>query len=73
MRTPWIACALAVALPKTTDRITRLHLEDVRDQIAKALGGKAGEDAERTSATTDGLLDPFGGWILDCWKADRDW
>jgi hypothetical protein len=32
--------AVRAALPKTTDRATRFHLEDVRDQIAKILDPK---------------------------------
>ena len=31
---------IARALPRTTDRTTRLHLEDVRNEIAKALDPK---------------------------------
>ena len=57
------------AIPRTTDRLTRLHLEDVRDQVSKALGGKNGEaDAGPAASTTDAVDDGFGGWILNCWK-----
>jgi hypothetical protein len=35
-----IAADAAAALPRTTDRESRLHLEDVRDQIAKILDPK---------------------------------
>ncbi|PYR58803.1 MAG: hypothetical protein DMF91_16255 [Acidobacteria bacterium] len=63
---------IKVVLPRTTDRMTRLHLEDVRDQIAKALGGKNGEAEADRPATTDALTDWFGGWLLDCWKDDHD-
>ena len=62
---------IKTALARTTDRVTRLHLEDVRDQIAKTLGGKAGEgDAAATASTTDAIDDGFGGWLLDCWKEE---
>ena len=62
---------IKVVLPRTTDRMTRLHLEDVRDQIAKALGGKGTEAEADRPATTDAVADGFGGWLLDCWKEDR--
>ncbi|MBI1787916.1 MAG: zinc-dependent metalloprotease, partial [Acidobacteria bacterium] len=35
-----IGAEIAGALPKVTDRTTRLHLEDLRDQIARALDPK---------------------------------
>ena len=35
-----ISAEIAKALPRATDRVTRMHLEDVRDQIAKALDPK---------------------------------
>jgi hypothetical protein len=35
-----ISADAVIALPKTTDRATRLHLEDVRDQIARMLDPK---------------------------------
>ncbi len=64
---------IKAGLPRTIDRITRLHLDDVRDQIAKALVGKSGEpEAPRTPVTTDMVPDMFGGWLLDCWKDDRE-
>ena len=66
-----VEAEIKVVLPRTTDRMTRLHLEDVRDQIAKALGGKSGEAETDRPATTDALTDGFGGWLLDCWKDDR--
>jgi hypothetical protein len=31
---------VAAALPKTTDRNTKLHLEDLRDQVVKILDPK---------------------------------
>ena len=35
-----LQAAITAAMAKTTDRFTKLHLEDVRDQIAKALDPK---------------------------------
>ena len=35
-----IAADAVVALARTTDRVSRLHLEDVRDQISKILDPK---------------------------------
>jgi uncharacterized protein (UPF0262 family) len=62
---------IKTALARTTDRLTRLHLEDVRDQIAKALGGKNGEaDAAAAPSTTDAWDDGYSGWILNCWKEE---
>ena len=55
---------VARALGRTTDRATRLHLEDVRDQIAKALDPKFA-----APAPTAPTLLPFGrpGTDEDCW------
>ncbi len=50
-----LSAAIGLAAPRATDRITRAHLADVRDQIAKALDPKF---APATPATTTGL--PFG-------------
>jgi hypothetical protein len=56
---------IARALPRTTDRTTRLHLEDVRNEIAKALDPKFMPAAPATAAGPvfgrqgfDNLTDP---------------
>lgn len=54
-------------LSQTTDRATRLHLEDARDQIAKTLDPKFARPAPRTGVPgrlaldDDVTLDPFSG------------
>lgn len=59
-----IAADAATALARTTDRDTRLHLEDVRDQIAKILdpkfqqaGGAAAPAAAAQTSADDGAED----------------
>ncbi len=56
---------IARALPRTTDREARMHLEDARDQIAKALDPKF---AQSQPAAAPAL--PFGRFGADednCW------
>jgi hypothetical protein len=59
--------AIVAALPKVTDRATRLHLDDVRDQIAKALDPKVVPPAPAAPAAAgpqngfDGALDELDG------------
>jgi len=55
---------VTAAIGKTTDRPTKLHLEDVKDQIAKALDPKFAP-----AASTPGVLQVFrpSAWDLDCW------
>ena len=52
---------LQTALNRTTDRATRLHIEDVKSQIARALDPSVQESAPAARATTDfddSLFDP---------------
>ena len=63
-----LSSAIAAATPRATDRQTRAHLADARDQIAKALDPKFAPPA--SPATT--FTFPFGvenefGFNLDCW------
>jgi hypothetical protein len=64
-----LSTAIAAAMPRATDRQTRAHLADARDQIAKALDPKFAAPAPATTAVF-----PFGydeeegefNW-LNCW------
>ena len=56
---------VTAAMAKTTDRPTKLHLEDVRDQIAKTLDPKFAPPA---SAPRPGVLARPSAWDLDCWR-----
>ena len=63
-----LSAAIAAATPRASDRQTRAHLADARDQIAKALDPKFAPPA----ATTPTVVFPFGvenefGFNLDCW------
>ena len=52
---------LQTALNRTTDRATRLHIEDIKSQIARALDPSVQESAAAARATTDfddSLFDP---------------
>lgn len=58
---------VTAALPKAADRVTRAHLEDVKDQVAKILDPKFAPPVPATpagQATGRPGLDPF---VLDCW------
>ena len=57
---------LQTALNRTTDRETRLHIEDARSQIARALDPSVQEAAAAARATTDDLFDPSIAPDL-CW------
>ena len=63
--------AIVAAVPKVTDRATRLHLDDIRDQIAKALDPKfvppvpAAPAAAGPQNGFDGELDELEG-ALNC-------
>jgi hypothetical protein len=60
---------LQTALNRTTDRATRLHIEDVKSQIARALDPSVQETAAAARATTDfddSLFDPSIAPDL-CW------
>ena len=62
---------LRAALARTTERETRLHIEDVRMQIARALDPTVQETASPLGSrtTADGLLDfdvsvdPVSCWV----------
>jgi len=64
-----LSTAIAAAMPRATDRQTRAHLADARDQIAKALDPKFAAPAPATTGVF-----PFGydeeegefNW-LNCW------
>jgi hypothetical protein len=51
-------------MAKAADRPTKLHLEDVKDQIAKALDPKF---APPTTAPTILQVARPSAWDLDCW------
>jgi hypothetical protein len=64
--------SLGASLARTTDRATRLHLEDARDQIAKILDPKFIPPAPATPAALifgrPGLdADPSDDHLLGCW------
>ena len=62
--------AIGAALPRATDRATRAHLADARDQIAKALDPKFAPPAAATTGNPGGRgdgeeeEDPFS---FNCW------
>jgi hypothetical protein len=55
---------VTAAMAKTTDRPTKLHLEDVKDQIAKALDPKFAQTMP--SPALFQVTRP-SVWNLDCW------
>ena len=58
--------ALGVAVTRATGRATRLHLEDARDQIARALDPKFAMASSRAATPArDGLTELFDGSLLD--------
>jgi len=63
-----LSAAIAAATPRATDRQTRAHLADARDQIAKALDPKFAPPAPATPTFTFpiGVENEFG-FNLDCW------
>jgi hypothetical protein len=68
-----LSAQIAAALSRTADRATRLHLEDARDQIAKALDPKfqPAAPAAAGAAARPGLADELESWPLagqmSCW------
>jgi hypothetical protein len=60
---------LQTALSRTTDRATRLHIEDVRSQIARALDPAVQAPAAASRATTDLTDDVFDPSVepVSCW------
>jgi uncharacterized protein DUF4953/uncharacterized protein DUF5117/uncharacterized protein DUF5118 len=59
-----LSTAIAAAMPRATDRQTRAHLADARDQIAKALDPKFAPPAPPTPSNPFGFDDDFSG---GCW------
>jgi hypothetical protein len=55
---------VTAAMAKTSDRPTKLHLEDVRDQIAKALDPKF---APAVAGPVPFQAARPSVWDLDCW------
>lgn len=65
-----LSAAIAAAMPRTSDRQTRAHLADARDQIAKALDPKFAAPAPTTPQSPFGFddnttLEDFD--FKDCW------
>jgi hypothetical protein len=54
-----LSTALAAAMPRATDRQTRAHLADARDQIAKALDPKFAAPAPAAPQNPFGFDDEF--------------
>ena len=65
-----LSAAINVAMPRATDRQTRAHLADARDQIAKALDPKfAAPTTPAMPFTVFGFDDESGfSSSLDCWQ-----
>jgi hypothetical protein len=62
-----LSASLGAASARATDRITRAHLADARDQIAKALDPKFAPPAPSNIVFPFGTgLDDFN--FLDCWR-----
>lgn len=66
-----LSADLSKAAARTTDRATRMHLEDARDQIAKILDPKFAQPAPASAATIFGRLGLGGDELQDetlgCW------
>jgi hypothetical protein len=58
-----LSAAVTAAMPRTKDRETRMHLEDMKDQIGKALDPKI---AALLTSTTTGM--PRGFDLLEEWQ-----
>jgi hypothetical protein len=65
-----LSASVTASMARATDRETRLHLEDLKDQIAKVLDPKLAPPSTPT-ATTAGPrgIDPFEEWLnpSTCW------
>lgn len=61
-----LSTAIAAAMPRATDRQTRAHLADARDQIAKALDPKFAAPAPTTPQNPFGFDDEFN-FNTGCW------
>jgi hypothetical protein len=65
-----LSAAVTAALPRATDRETRLHLEDIKDQIAKVLDPKIEPPANAAPSTPSRRgADPMQEWEnpSTCW------
>ncbi|MFI5176909.1 MAG: zinc-dependent metalloprotease, partial [Terriglobia bacterium] len=65
-----LSAAVTAALPRATDRETRLHLEDIKDQIAKVLDPKIEPPANAAPSTPSRRgADPMEEWENPntCW------
>jgi hypothetical protein len=64
-----VSAAVSAAMPRATDRETRLHLEDIKDQTAKVLDPKIGPPASATPTVMPRGLDLLEGWQdpQSCW------
>jgi hypothetical protein len=61
-----LSAAIAAAMPRASDRQTRAHLADARDQIAKALDPRFAAPAPAAAQNPFGFDDEdFDS--LDCW------
>jgi hypothetical protein len=58
-----LSAEVTAAMPRAKDRETRMHLDDVKDQIAKALDPKI---APLLTSTTTGM--PRGFDLLEEWQ-----
>jgi len=59
--------AIGAAMPRATDRATRAHLADARDQIAKALDPKFAAPAAPAPANPFGLDEEEDPFSFNCW------
>lgn len=66
-----LGASINVAMARTTDRTTRLHLEDIKDQISKVLDPKFAPSAAAAAAAAGrrGIEEGFQPWVdpLNCW------
>lgn len=64
-----LSAAIATAMPRATDRQTRAHLADARDQIAKALDPKFAAPVQATPQSPFGFDDEVKSDFdfRDCW------
>jgi Met-zincin/Domain of unknown function (DUF5117)/Domain of unknown function (DUF5118) len=62
-----LSVAIGTASARATDRQTRAHLADARDQIAKALDPKFAAPAPTTPANPFGFDDEFNFDTNNCW------
>jgi hypothetical protein len=61
-----LSTEIAAAVPRATDRVTRLHLEDVRDQITKILDPKFAAPAPAGAAGA--VRRALDEGAVSCWQ-----